>query len=569
MDRPHWKRDSEAEPEPEDESTAEADSRDSVSLSRRETLASVAGLGGISLLPESDGSSFLDGLNPATSTAPADVWQQEARLTGSGEGFGAASAVSGDTALVGSPPESRDEGYAFIFIREDGQWKQEAELVPSGSYKGRDFGELVALDESTALVGDWGRVHVFTRQDGQWILQDQLIPDSGPNQSFGAPLALSGSTAIVGTGYRGYPQENDGSVLVYTRQDGQWTRDGGLRPDANEQLIFDGYNIAVSESAIAVGARDYLDFEATKPGYVYVFTRQNGEWAIESKLTAEDGQKGDNFGYSVAIEGDTLFVGAPGIYRTRFIFDEVPPDPPDWRPREPKPGAVYVFSRENGQWSQKTKLTTDVEDTDGRFGTTVAFDGERAAVSRGPTNAAYVYASRNGEWVQEAELRAAGKETDSFNEADISGRNVLVEASEENAVYVFRRDGTYDITPESSIECGDTVEEYLGTGRGDDAQGFRGEEYYHDAFGFTGLRGTRPTITMSALDPEAGDPYVILLGPDGTIVAENDNGGTGNSACFSPELPCDGEYTIVATSAEPNSEFEYTLDVECPAKSNP
>ncbi|WP_167768373.1 FG-GAP repeat protein [Haloarcula amylovorans] len=526
-------------------------------MSRRDTLRSAVGLGSLSLPTLGDGRGFFDRQSALETDSAGSGWQQEAKLVppDPNSDFSYPLAVSGDTVIVGAPWERRERfasGTAYVFTRQNDEWVQEARLLPDPTKRQRDrFGRAVALDGDTAFVGSRSGVSVLARRDGEWAHQT-ILPDQTSNGNIGSPIALSGSTAVVGVGFTDRPQYRTGSVLVFTRRDGDWAFDASLRADEGD--IFDG-DIAVSGDTIVVGGRDEND-EPTAPGSAYVFTREGGEWTKQAKLLAENGYVGDNFGQNVAVDGDVAFVGKPGRFQSRVISDEPLPG----LPGRTRPGEVYVFTRKGGEWSQKQRLTADTEDTKGFFGASVEFDGEHAVVGRGPDGAAYVYDFRDGEWTQAAKLRPP--------DGGLSGLTVVsqgrVVTSAVRAVYVFSEDRCSDGAPEATIECGESRTESLGDDGRDapDGTGFRGPSYYQDAFAFDGTQGARVVITMRRQD-DSGDPYLILLGPDGNVVAENDDGGTGITACFSPQLPEDGEYTVVATSAASNQTFEYTLSVEC------
>ncbi|MCO7198084.1 FG-GAP repeat protein [Pseudoalteromonas sp. OANN1] len=90
-------------------------------------------------------------------------------------------------------------------------------------------------------------------------------------------------------------------------------------------------------------------------GSAYVYERENNSWHFQSKLTARDGADGDLFGISVAIDGDTILVGAD-------LNDE----------KAEKAGAVYVYQFDGKKWNSQAKLmASDGGNTD-IFGVRVA-----------------------------------------------------------------------------------------------------------------------------------------------------------------------------------------------------
>jgi len=117
--------------------------------------------------------------------------------------------------------------------------------------------------------------------------------------------------------------------------------------------------------------------------------------AVElAKLAASDGTPDSRFGYALAIEGDRIVVGAPGV--------ELASDA----------GAAYVFERRpHSGWIEVAKLTASNPQPEGHFGRTVAMSGNRVIIGAGaffgvPTlGQAYVFErSASGDWLQVAEL---------------------------------------------------------------------------------------------------------------------------------------------------------------------
>ena len=134
---------------------------------------------------------------------------QQAELTpsdgASGDYFGASVAISGSTAVVGSFPNDSYTGAAYVFVRSNGVWSQKAELTASGGVVGDDFGDSVAIDRSTVVVGApgtdsyTGTAYVFVRSNGVWSEQAKLTASDGiAFDLFGTSVAISGSTAVVG-----------------------------------------------------------------------------------------------------------------------------------------------------------------------------------------------------------------------------------------------------------------------------------------------------------------------------------------------------------------------------------
>jgi hypothetical protein len=134
-------------------------------------------------------------------------------------------------------------------------------------------------------------------------------------------------------------------------------------------------------------------------------------------LKASNTNGGDGFGSSVALDGDTLAVGAPD---ERSAATGVGGDQGDDTAAEA--GAVYVFTRTSGVWGQQAYLKASNTDAFDRFGSALALDGDRVAVGApgeasatgAPSNdtepeagAVYLFERSGGAWAQEAYLKSA------------------------------------------------------------------------------------------------------------------------------------------------------------------
>lgn len=301
------------------------------------------------------------------------------------------------------------------------------------------FGDSVALDGDTLLVGaalgdsgtapDTGAAYVFTQDGtGNWTQQAKLVPTSGGNGvSFGWAVALDGDTAAVGASGDDEVAADSGAVYVFTRTGGSWSLQQKLVADDSVTLDLFGYSVALEGDTLLVGAWRSAQAASTGGGSAYVFTRDGtGAWTQQAKLTASDGFNADGFGYRVALSGDSLLVGAVGS-----AWDN---------------GSAYVFVRgAGGAWTEQAKLVAADGSCADYFGSAVALRGDTALVGAlgddaGTTacpagasgqGAAYVF-TRDGTdaWTQQAKLVASdGQGADLFGHAvSLVGSTALVGA---------------------------------------------------------------------------------------------------------------------------------------------
>jgi len=322
----------------------------------------------------------------------------------------------------------------------------EQKLTASDGAFGDEFGHSVAFSGSTVVVGaradtigaklNQGSAYVFNRQGGSWVEGQKLTASDGAaGDQFGWSVAVSGSTIVVGAWLDDIGGNVDqGSAYVFNRQGGSWVETRKLTASDGAERDHFGWSVAVSGSTVVVGAIGDNTFQ----GSAYVFNRQGGSWVETQKLTASDGGTGE-FGYSVAINGSTVVVGA--ISSNSFQ------------------GAAYVFNRQGGSWVEEQKLTTSDGATFDLFGWSVAVSGSTVVVSaRGDTvganfdqGSAYVFNRQGGSWVEEQKLTASdGAAIDEFGlSVAISGLTVVVGSagdgiggnSFQGAAYVFNRQG--------------------------------------------------------------------------------------------------------------------------------
>jgi hypothetical protein len=390
-------------------------------------------------------------LLPASVTSAAEPPEPAKLLAGDAaadDRFGAAVAVDGDTALVGAPrgdgacpsDPSCNSGAAYLFLRgADGAWAQSAKLTPNDASAGDNFGAAVALSGDTALVGAYGNgdkgatsgsAYVFQRtEDGAWNQAAKLVPGEGAaGDWFGYSLALEGDTALVGAFLDGADGAYSGAAYIFERQsDGRWTEVTKLAASDGAAGDWFGTAVALSGDTVLVGAPGAAS-SGSQSGAAYLFEPgTDGAWSQVARIAASDGAVDAWFGTAVALEGDTALVGASGDPASGFHA-----------------GAAYFFQRgAGGTWTEQAKLL-DVDGAAGDyFGEAVALSGDLALIGASGdhlvcasdrscySGSAYLFQRQeDGAWVQAARLEATdGAAGDWFGaQVALSGRDALVGA---------------------------------------------------------------------------------------------------------------------------------------------
>ena len=178
-------------------------------------------------------------------------------------------------------------------------------------------------------------------------------------------------------------------------------------------------------------------------GVAYIYVRSGTTWTLQQQLTASDAQPYDNFGFSVAIKGSDVVVGAP--YEDPGGISSA--------------GSAYVFTRSGTSWSQQAKLTASSGGASDYFGDSVAIDGNYIVVASRlddietltDAGSAYIFVRSGTSWSQQAKLTAFDAATlDRFGSAvAIEGTRVVIGAASDDeggnaagATYIFDRSGS-------------------------------------------------------------------------------------------------------------------------------
>ena len=358
-----------------------------------------------------------------------------------GDHFGYSVAVGGGTALVGARYDDdlgSSSGSAYVFVRSGAAWTEQQKLTASDGMYHDQFGHSVSVDGNTAVVGadqdddmgsDSGSTYVFVRSGTTWTEQQKLTASDGAEDDrFGDTVALDGDTVVVGARLTDELGPDSGSAYVFVRSGTTWTQQQKLTASDGASDDRFGYSVAVDADTAVVGA-PLTDDLGSNSGSAYVFLRSGTTWTQQQKLTASDGAESDRFGYSVSLDGDTVAVGATltGDFGSTGT------------------GAVYVFVRSGTTWAEQQKLTaSDGVQADG-FGDSVALAGDTAVVGAsadddlgGSSGSVYVFVRRGTSWRERYKLTASdGGELDEFGlSVSLDGNTALVGAPERAQNYI-------------------------------------------------------------------------------------------------------------------------------------
>ena len=366
------------------------------------------------------------------------TWSQEAYLKASNtnafDAFGTVVAISGNTIVIGAQGEASSAtgidgnqldnsspiaGAAYVFVRTGTTWSQEAYLKASNTDPGDLFGISVAISGDTIVVGargessassgvggdesdngkaDAGAAYVFVRNGTTWT-QEAYLKASNPDAGdwFGLSVSIDQDTLIVSaereasnaTGVDGDQSNNSGfnvgAAYAFVRSGATWTQEAYLKAGNSgsgdqfgRQVALSGDLAVVSavfEDSASVGVDgDPLDNSASNSGAAYVFARSGARWTQEAYLKASDVDPMDEFGFSVAIDEETVLVGAwnedGGATGVNGSVDE----------SAPNAGAVFQFVRSGTTWSECAYIKASNTDQLDNFGASVALSQQTVLV---------------------------------------------------------------------------------------------------------------------------------------------------------------------------------------------
>lgn len=284
------------------------------------------------------------------------------------------------------------------------------------------------------------------------VHQTWLKPSpSNPGAEFGNELAMDGNTLVVGARHDSVTVGVDtiyqsGAAYVYVRDGNSWTLQARLAASDTDAYDLFGSSVAINNNTIIIGAvgsdgTDENDNAAPDMGAAYVFTRSGDQWEQQAKIEPEDGIEDDNFGNAVAIVSERVVVAA-----SAKDFGDIE-----------DAGKVYSYYRSGTKWYQAQSVAAPKTSKDSFFGSSLDYDGQRLVIGaqseNNNTGAAFVYYRVGSTWTQEAAISPESDHTgDNFGASvSIDGETIVIgapfadpdlgsgEVTNAGAAYVFHK----------------------------------------------------------------------------------------------------------------------------------
>jgi len=311
-------------------------------------------------------------------------WEMIASDGGANNSLGYLVAISGNTVAVGALGANK----VYVYEKPAAGWSNMVQIAELTSSKGGPFGPPVAVSGDTIVVSSGlntptGEVYVFVKPSGGWMnmTETAILSDNVSGDYFGVAVAIDGDTIVVGASGT---YDDQGAAYVFVKPSSGWATtsafnamltasDGGL-------LDFLGLSVAISGNTVVAGQPFHND--QTGPGVVYVFVKPAAGWATmtqTAELTQSVRGPYDQFGFAVAVSGNTVVAGAPQA--------------------DSDAGVAYVFVEPPTGWADMTETADLTTNPGGRFGWTLGISGKQIVVGYdGSASTIPVYAEPESGW---------------------------------------------------------------------------------------------------------------------------------------------------------------------------
>ncbi|HEU5209447.1 MAG TPA: choice-of-anchor B family protein [Longimicrobiales bacterium] len=347
-------------------------------------------------------------------------------------GFGGSIEIVGSEILVGEPLNVIRTGLVYVYARQGTEWTERAQLRASDGASSDGFGAAIAADGESLLIGamtsgSGGAAYLFRRDGSAWSQAAKITPDSAADgDMFGSATALAGDIAVIGAPGAGGQL---GAAYVFRRgANSDWSQVQRLAPVGGEGRVLYGSAVAVIGNVVFVGAPGLQQ----NTGAVYVYRAgADGRFTSAGRLSSTGTAAGSVFGADLTVAGAELLVGAPMS--------------------NGQTGSVHRFAADpnTGEWREQARYLPFDGPRQSAFGGAVAVSGDELWVgapraARG-FGSAYVF-SADGDAGYDGvrRLNRAGTERVGFGGAlDVEGDVAAVAMSRDDngagSVIVYER----------------------------------------------------------------------------------------------------------------------------------
>jgi len=204
--------------------------------------------------------------------------------------------------LIGAPGSGENRtiaGSAYLFEPVGGLWQQVAKLTADDGEAGNDFDHAVAIDQRTVLVGAFhdsearassGSAYLFIEEGSSWAQREKFIArDAKADDQFGFALALHANAAIIGAHLNDHMGDNAGAAFLFVKNRQGWQERARITADDGSDFDKFGGAVALDKNTVLIGAHLHSNDENNAgAAYLYLFERVEGD-ACETSDTCSEG----------------------------------------------------------------------------------------------------------------------------------------------------------------------------------------------------------------------------------------------------------------------------------------
>jgi hypothetical protein len=234
--------------------------------------------------------------------------------------FGYSVSIDNNTIIVGSPfddDNGLNTGSAYLYDLIGDEWILNSKLVANNSMVGDHFGFSVAIDKGLIVIGAYGSdiyghqsglCYLYQRNGSLWTESQIFASNLTDGDNFGFAVDVDNNNIAIGSRFGDDNGYNSGTSYIYVWDGITWDENKLLASDGERNEYY-GSSISIDGNKIISGSYND-DVFGLESGSAYIYNFIDKIWN-ETKLVPNDGAAEDQFGKSVAINGDTIVVGAP------------------------------------------------------------------------------------------------------------------------------------------------------------------------------------------------------------------------------------------------------------------
>jgi hypothetical protein len=299
--------------------------------------------------------------------------------------FGYCASLYGDYAIVGAPSDTVkgvNTGAAYVFHREEGNWKQMVKISASNGVAGDQFGYSVDIYKDIIVVGapnkaisnelGRGRVYVFRLIQGVWTAMAGLqAPDGKLNDHFGSAVAIYENILVAGASGRDHSNlENPGSVYPFALNNNVWESRGIINAWQNSANNYFGDHLDFWNYELAVSATNLIIDGVTCGGVFMYSTNLTGTmWVNGDLMEPTIKQPNMHFGSTVSLGNSHMVITATGFDGSEGS----------------NTGGWFAYNKPNGAWQYFTGVGHAAAPAE-QMGQSSAVDGALSTIYVGSPN---------------------------------------------------------------------------------------------------------------------------------------------------------------------------------------